>query len=184
MNLAVDQDSAPADSAASSSAQFNYDNNNGGGLFRMRSGGSFFNPAITSGGGTYTPVPGVTYDLWFVLDASAATYSLYLADPNSATDGDVLTATPTLLYEAGTTTGTLLFRNGGYNTPGAALDPIDTGEGSSTGTLPQTEVDDIYVDPNGQYLVNPTPTPEPGTLALLGLGGSLLALRTRRNRKS
>jgi PEP-CTERM motif len=178
MNLDVDQVSNPANAASTSSAQFNYDNNNGGGLFRIRNGGGFANAAASSGGAAITPIAGATYDLWYVINASTATYSLYLEDvSNGGTDG--LTS-PTLLF-AGTASSLAFRTGGGGNTAGVALNTFNMGEGSATGTVPQTEVDNIFVDLNGQDLTSPIPTvPEPGTMALLGLGGAALVFGKRK----
>jgi len=42
----------------------------------------------------------------------------------------------------------------------------------------------VYEDGSGADLLNPTAIPEPGTMSLLGLGGSALLMKLRRNRKS
>jgi hypothetical protein len=186
MNFCIDQDSTPTDVAGTSSAQFNYDNNNGNGLFRIRAGAAgFVNAAASADGTAIAPITGATYDLWYVLDANTATYQLYLEDASAATDGDTSLETPTLLYGAGTTTSTLGFRTSdGYDVPGAALTTFNMGPGSTTGSVPQTEVGDIYVDTSGEDLSNPliAAVPEPNELALIGISGGAFLYRMRRNR--
>jgi hypothetical protein len=188
VNFSIDQNSAPANSGAASSAEFNYDNNGNPNAFRIRNGGAFTFGALANGGSVYAPIAGVTYYLWFVLNASAATYQMYMADPNAAIDGDTLGSTATLIWGATTAIGTgtistFGFRSGASgNTPGAAVNTFDLGQGSNTGTVPQTTLDDIYVDIGAQNLI--VPIPEPSTFAMLGLGGSALLLAMRRNRKS
>ena len=186
MNFDIDQDSTPTDAAGTSSAQFNYDDNNGNGLFRIRAGATgFVNASASSGGTAIAPIAGASYDLWYVLDASTATYQLYLEDANAATDGDISLETPTLLYGAGTATSTLGFRTSdGFNVPGAALTTFNMGPGSTTGSVPQAEVGDIYVDTSGEDLSNPliATVPEPSGLAMIGISGGALLYGMRRNR--
>jgi hypothetical protein len=181
MNLCIDGNSAgtpPTDSSGNSQVQFNYDNNNAGGSpggsaspFRIRGGGAFFAASLTSNGTYYQPIAGATYNLWFVIDNSADTYSLYLQG------GDI--ATPTLLYGAATTTSTFGFRN----TSSGTLNYIDIGPGSTLiNTTPNPFVDNIYVDRNGANLINPTAVTEPGAFSFAVLTTVLLGHRFRHRR--
>jgi hypothetical protein len=181
-NFIITDVTTPADTAGSSEVQLNFDAaqapTGGTTTFRVRNGGAF--PFATTGGTVATrvmPVAGSQYNGWFVINNSADTYQLYLQN-----DADPALATPTLITGITTdatgavtsSTSTFGFRNG---TAANDLITANFGNGaSSAGNL--VNFDDIYVDLAGSNTINPTP--EPGSLALIGLGGLGLLNRRRR----
>ncbi|HSU54428.1 MAG TPA: immunoglobulin domain-containing protein, partial [Candidatus Dormibacteraeota bacterium] len=175
MNFDIDNANPPTaltgQSAAGPSAQFNYDNSSGFGFFRVLGGNTFYFASIGPTNTPYLPIPGNLYYFWFVLNASNATYQIYLADGSMTgnnLDTGGLGAAPTLMWgaTATNTTGSLInfgFRNvtaGGTN--GVPVDYIGTGPGSVLGTVPQNQFANIYVDTSGQNLTNPV-TGQPPT---------------------
>ncbi len=109
-------------------------------------------------GGGQDVTPGLNtdtwYNFWFVADADADTYDIYVQS-----DGDVNYATQTqIANDAG-------FRNAGSQNLSVIIKQGDHFDG-------QFWFDDIYVDAAGENLANPIP--EPTTMALIALGGLTL----------
>jgi hypothetical protein len=176
VNFEVDTVSTPTDAAGSASVQLNYDNSSNGSPngFRLRNGGAFVNSAINSGGAAYVPVPGNTYNLWFVINAATGSFQTYLADASvSGTNKDSggLGSTPTLLYGSGSATSSFTFRNG---VSGAALNTFAVGLVDACGTVAQAEFDNIYVDRNAADLSVPVFTRP--RITAISLNGSALTL--------
>jgi hypothetical protein len=181
MNFDIDNANPPTaltgQSAGGPSAQFNYDNSTGFGFFRVLGGNTFYYATIGPANTPYLPIPGNLYYFWFVVNASNATYQIYLADGSMTgtnLDSGGLGAAPTLMWGTTATNGagsliTFGFRNvtaGGTN--GVMVDYIGTGPGSALGTVPQNEFANIYVDRTGQNLTNPvTGQPPTGTPQVL-----------------
>ncbi len=133
---------------------------------------AFDGPTGVNGNGTQTlgtPTPDEWYNVWMVADAAALTYDIYLEGPG-------FTGVEQVANGFG-------FRNANnVNDPPQALeDALGTinlrpASGGPNGTS-SVWFDDFYIDNSAANLTNPIP--EPTSLALLGLGGTLLLLRCR-----
>jgi hypothetical protein len=141
-----------------------------------RNGGTGFQQLFgTSGadnGINFVPVANTMYSAWFVVNNSSQTYSIYLA-------GGSLGSTAVLMdfNSAGGASSVGL-----RNASAATISDFVFGEGGTGDTTTQG-LYDVYEDASGLDTVNPVPSPEPTTLALMGLGGAALML-VRRNRKA
>ncbi len=168
-NFELTQAAAPTDLSTSAQVQFNYDSTSSR-LPALRSGGTFDQISI-NGTSIYTPLAGVTYSLWFVVNNNAGTYQAYLQG------GDV--TTQTILQSTGGV-GTFSFRTATAN----PLTTFNMGEGGTVGNTDPQTVLNLYEDPNAADLANPVVmTPEPSTLALLCLSALVPAYRLRRKLK-
>ncbi len=166
-NFELTSQAAPTDLSTSAQVQFNYDSTSSR-LPALRSGGTF-NQISLNGTSIYTPLAGVTYSLWFVVNNNAGTYQAYLQG------GDV--ASQTLIQSTGGVS-TFTFRTATAN----PLTTFNMGAGGTVGNTDPQTVYDLYEDPNGIDLANPVVTPEPGTLAILALAGLIPAFAfCRRN---
>jgi hypothetical protein len=144
----------------------------------IRNNGSFVQ--MYSGGVNFVPAVNTEYEAWMVVNNSAQTYQVYLAGGSLGAFGS---PTPMNLGSAtGSTTGTM--RNAQTGGSAIAINDFIFGTGGTGDTTTQG-LYDVYEDPNGLDLTDPTAVsavPEPGTLSLLGLGGSALLLQLRRIR--
>jgi hypothetical protein len=109
------------------------------------------------------------YNVWHVINNTADTTEVYLQQVG-------VDPAPVQLFSGSTTA--FGFRNGVANNDMVQF-LLMTGTGSATDANHTTVFfDNIYVDKSGANLTNPIP--EPGSLALLGLGTAMLACRRRR----
>jgi hypothetical protein len=170
-SIGVTTNSAPASANGSPalSAVLNYDNSgtgNGNGYFRIPGTNGNLQVATLAAppnnynAAGYTPLPGVVYNLWFVIDAATSSYAVFIADPLSAQNGDTLGATPVQLYPSSQTNDA---RSGFVNAPTninrAVTLPLTNfviGTTETSGSVPQGQVGNIYVDLTGSDLTDPT----------------------------
>ena len=168
MNFEIDNASPPTAMVGTSingpSAQFNYDNFNGGGVFRVWNGGTPNYVTISPSSVPYVPIPGNVYYFWFQINAAKGTYQVYLADASMTgtnLDAGGLGTAPTLMWGTTSLTGngsiyTFGFRNiAAGASAGQPVNYIATGPGTPCGTVPQNEFANIYVDPTSNNLTNP-----------------------------
>jgi hypothetical protein len=159
----------PADTAAASEVQFNFDG--GQPAVRARSGGAFLNLSLDGTVNThFLPLVGVQYNGWFEINNTTDTYSLYLQS-----DGDPLVGSRTQMLAANGTGGLFTFRNSGGGIQANDLITSNFGSGSSGSVV---RFDDIYVDTAGFNAANPVPEPAAGGIGLMA--GLVLLSRRRR----
>ena len=168
MNFEIDNSSPPTAMVGTAvkgpSAQFNYDNYNGGGVFRVWNGGTPNYVTISPTSTPYVPIPGNLYYFWFQINAAKGTYQVYLADASMTgtnLDAGGLGDAPTLMWGTTSTTGTGSIYTFGFRniaagaSAGQPVNYIATGPGTPCGAVPQNEFANIYVDPTSNNLTNP-----------------------------
>jgi len=104
--------------------------------YQVRNGGGFI-----TGANSRTISTDTWYNLWLVLNNTAATFKAYVQGPGDANP---------IQYLGGTATGDFAFRTGGAPHGSLISYLID-----SNATSPNTYFDDIYVDTAGENLTNP-----------------------------
>ena len=180
MNFEIDNANPPTTltgtSATGASAQFNYDNYNGGGLFRVNGGGTFYYATISPTAMPYVPIPGNIYNFWFEFNAVKGTYQIYLADASMTgtnLDAGGLGVAPTLMWGTTSPTGTGSVYNYGFRniaggaSAGQPINYVATGPGEILGTVPQNEFANLYVDRTSFDLTNPVTGAAPSGVGIL-----------------
>lgn len=125
------------------------------------------NPISVRNGGKDGPHPAAAatadawYNIWMVIDNDNDTYDVHFQSNDDAT------------YSSKTKVGD----DAGFRNDPAENDLESFFMRTNDGTGSVLYIDDIYLDTAGENLANPIP--EPGTLALLGIGGLGVLLRRR-----